>query len=92
MNSKNSKTSNPHGLLFNLWDKIKLKRSLKYVTLSNLSICYTWKNIKKSYNKFKISTGNEECELLGKSYSVSDIQDHFEYNIKSMGKRLIIPQ
>ena len=50
------------------------------------------KNIKKSYNKFKISTGNEECELLGKSYSVSDIQDHFEYNIKSIGKRLIILQ
>ena len=60
MNSKNSKTSNPsnpHRLLLNLSDKIDLKRSGKYVALSNLSIHYTWKNIKKSYknNKFKVS-------------------------------------
>ena len=54
MNSKNSKTSDPHGLLLNLTDKINFKRSDKYVALSNLSIYYTWKNIKKSYknNKF----------------------------------------
>ena len=57
MNSDNSKTSDPHRILLNLSDKIKLKRSDKYVALSNLSISYTWKNIKKSYknNKFKIS-------------------------------------
>ena len=73
MNSENSKTSNPHRLLLNLTDKINLKRSDKYVGLSNLSIYYTWKNIKKLYknNKFKISapTWNEEFG----SYSVSDI-------------------
>ena len=51
MNSKNSKTSNPHRLLLNLLDKINLKRSDKYVVLSNLSICYTWKNIKKVIQK-----------------------------------------
>ena len=37
MNSENSKTSNPHRLLLNLLDKINLKRSDKYVALSNLS-------------------------------------------------------
>ena len=88
MNSENSKTSDPHRLLLNLTDKINLKRSDKYVALSNLSIYYTWKNIKKSYknNKFKISapTRNEECELPDGSYSVSDIQDYFECIIKNL--------
>ena len=56
INPKNSKTSDPHRLLLNLTDKINLKRSDKYVALSNLSIYDTWKNIKNSYNnKFKIS-------------------------------------
>ena len=57
MNSEKSKASDPRRLLFNLSDKINLKRSDKYVALLNLSIYYTWKNLKKSYknNKFKIS-------------------------------------
>ena len=71
INSEN--TSDTHRLLFNLSDKIKLKRSDKYVALSNLSIYYTWKNIKQSNknNKFKISapTWNEEFELPDGSYS-----------------------
>ena len=50
------------------------------------SIYYTWKNIKSSYNnnKFKISapTWSEEFELPDGSYSVSDIQDYFEYILK----------
>ena len=56
MNSKNSKTSDPHRLLDNLTDKIDVKRKDKYIALSNLSIYYTWKSVKKSYknNKFKI--------------------------------------
>ena len=73
MNSKNSKTSDPNTLLLNLSEKN---------ALSNLSIYYTWKNIKKSNNnnKFKITvpTWNEEFELPDGSYSVSDIQDYFE--------------
>ena len=53
MNSDISKTSDSHKLLLK---KIELKRSHKDVTLSNLSIYYTWKNIIKSYknNKFKL--------------------------------------
>ena len=66
MNSEDSKTSDPQRLLLNLSGKINLKRSDKYVALSNLSIYYTWENLKKSYknNKFKISasTWNEEFE------------------------------
>ena len=56
MNSKNSKTSDPHRLLDNLTDKIDVKRKDKYIALSHLSIYYTWKNVKKSQknNKFKI--------------------------------------
>ena len=41
MNSQNSKTSDPHRLLLNLPDKINLKRTDKYVPLSNLCIYYT---------------------------------------------------
>ena len=43
MNSENSKTSDPHRLLLNLTEKINLKRSDKYVALSNLSTYHTWK-------------------------------------------------
>ena len=37
-NSENNKNSGPHRLLLKLGDKISLKRSNKYVPLSNLSI------------------------------------------------------
>ena len=46
MNSKNSKTSDRHRPLLNLTDKTDLKSKNKYIGLSNLSIYYTWKNIK----------------------------------------------
>ena len=56
------------------------------MALANLSIYYTWKNIKSEYNnnKFKISvpTWNDEFDLPDGSYSVSDIQDYFEFIIK----------
>ena len=95
INSENSKTSDPR-LLLNLTDKTNLKRSQKYVALSNLSIYYKWKNIKKLYknNKFKISAlaCNEKFELPDGSYSVSDIQDDFEYILNNMEKRLTIFQ
>ena len=83
MNSKNSKTSDLCTLLLNLTYKIDLSREDRYVALSNLTIYYTWRNIRKSYKnkKFKISppTWNEEFELLDGSYSIPDIQDFFEY-------------
>ena len=80
MNSENSKTSKPHVLILRLTDKLDLRRGEKSITLSNLNIYYTWKNIKSSYNnnKFKISapTWNHEFELSDGSYSISDIQDY----------------
>ena len=84
MNSKNSKSSDRIRPLFNLNDKINnLKKSNKYIALSNLYIYYTWNNIKKSCenNRFKISapTWNEDFELPDGSYSVSDIQEYFEH-------------
>ena len=48
MNSKNSETSDPHKILLNLTGKMNLKKSDKYIALSNFSVCYTWKNIRKS--------------------------------------------
>ena len=47
MNLEKSKTSKPHVLTLNLTDKIGLRRGEKIVALSNLSIYYIWKNIKK---------------------------------------------
>ena len=56
------------------------------MVLANLSIYYTWKNIKSAYNnnKFKISvqTWNDEFDLPVGSYSISDIENYFEYIIK----------
>ena len=79
MNSENTKTSEPHVLVLKLTNKLDLRICEKIITLSNLSIYYTWKNIKSVYNnnKFKISapTRNDKFELPDGSYSVSDIQD-----------------
>ena len=93
MNSENSKTSDPHRLLPNLEDKLYLKRSDIYVSLSHLNIYYTWQNIKKTYkhNKFKMSapTWNEEFELPDGPYSVSDMQDYFKYILKNIRQLLL---
>ena len=86
MNSENSRTSEYHVLVLKLTDKLDLRRGQKTVAVSNLTIYYTWKNIKSSYNnnKFKISapTWSEEFELPDGSHSISDIQDYFEYILK----------
>ena len=83
MNSKNSKTFEQNVLVLKLTIKLDLRNDKKVIALSNLSIYSTRKNIKSSYNnnKSKISapTWNDEFELSDRSYSVSDIQDYFEY-------------
>ena len=83
MNSENSKTFEPYVLILKLTDKLALRTDEKSIALSNLSLYYTWKNIKSSYNKnkFKISTPtwNDKFELPDGSYSASAIQDYFEY-------------
>ena len=85
MNSKNSKTSEPHRFRLDLTDKLDLKDPKKNMALANLSIYYTWKNIKSEYNnnKFKISapTWNDTFDLPDGSYSIVHIQDYFEFII-----------
>ena len=86
MNMENSKTNEPHKSVLNLSQRLDLKSSDKHVALQNLSIYYMWKNIRKQYknNKLRIiaPTWNDVFELPDGSYSVSDIQDYIEYNIK----------
>ena len=76
-------------------DKTDLRKKAKYIALSNLSICYTSKNIKESLenNKLKISarTWNEEFDLPAGSSSISDIQDYFEYILKKHREKTINP-
>ena len=92
MNLENSKTSKPHVLILKFTSKLDLRIGEKIIVLSNLSINYTWKNIKSSYNnnKFKISAPkwNDKFELPDGSYFVSDIQDYFEYILKNIEKIL----
>ena len=86
MNTENSKTNKPHRFKLDSRDKLNLKNPNKNMALANLSIYYTWKNIKSEYNnnKFKISapTWNETFDLPDGSYSIDDIQDYFEFIIK----------
>ena len=95
MNSENSRTPKPHILILKLTNKLDLRIGEKIIALSNLSIYYTWRNIKSSYNnnKFKISapTWNDKFELLDGSYSVSDIQDYFEYILEKYGENIDKP-
>ena len=86
MNSKNSKTSEPNRFKYDLIDKLDLKNPNKNMALGNLSIYYTWKNVKSNYNnnKFKISTPtwNETFDLPDGSYNISKIQNYIEYITK----------
>ena len=86
MNTENSKTNEPHRFRLTLADKLNLKDPSKNMALANLSIYYTWKNIKSAYNnnKFKISapTWNDEFDFPDESYSIADIQDYFEFIIR----------
>ena len=90
MNSENSKTPKPHILTLKLTSKLDLIIGEKVIVLSNLSIYYTCRNIKSSYNnnKFNISapTWNDKFELSDGSYSVSDVQDYLKYILKKHEK------
>ena len=68
MNTEDSKTNEPHRFNLDLTDKLNLKNSNKNMVLANLTIYYTWKQIKPKYNNNKFNG----------SYSISDIQDYFE--------------
>ena len=90
MNSEKSKSSKPYALTLKLIDKLDSKRGEKSVSLSNVSIYYTWKIIKSSCknNKFKIlaPTWSDGFRLPDRSYSISDVQVYFEYFFKKQGE------
>ena len=95
MNSENSRTSKYHVLVLKLTDKLDLRRGQKTVAVSNLSIYYTWKNIKSSYN-------NNKFKMLQRGMkNLNYRMDHIQYQIfkiilsiflKSIVKVLIIHQ
>ena len=84
ISTENSKINEPHKFRLTLADKRNLKDVLKNMALENVSIYYTWKNIKpkQSNNKLKILTWNDEFDLLHESYLIFNIQDYFEYSIE----------
>ena len=79
MNTRNSKTNEPHKFVLNLSQRLDLRSSNKHVAIKTLSIHYKWKYLRKQYknNKLKIKapTWNGGFELPNGSYCVSDIQD-----------------
>ena len=88
VDTENSKASELHRFKLDLADERNLRNPKRNIALANLSIYYTWKNINSEYNnnKFKISapTWNDTFDLPDGSYSISDIQDYFEFIIKNM--------
>ena len=86
MNTGNSTTKHSNKFAYNFTDKLNLKNPNKNIALANLSIYYTWKNVKSDYNnnKFKISapTWNDTFDVPDGSYSIAALQNYFEYIIK----------
>ena len=86
MNTANSKTKHLYKFVYNFTDKLNLKNPNKNIPLANLSIYYSWKNVKSGYNnnKFKISapTWNDTFDVPDGSYSVAALQNYFEHIIK----------
>ena len=87
MNTENSKTNERHKFVLNMSQRLDLRSSNKHVSLQNLYIYYTWKDMRQQYknNKLKIiaPTWNDEFELPDGSYSVSNIRDKIKYILKT---------
>ena len=87
INTENRNMNELHKFLINLSQRLDLRSSDRHTVLQNLSIYYTWKNIRKQYKKNKLKiiapTRNDEFELPNGSYSISNIQDCIEYTSKS---------
>ena len=86
VNTKNSKTNESHRFKYDLIDKLDLKNPNKNMALDSLSIYYTWKNVKSTYNNYKFKilarTWNETFDLPDGLYNISEIQNYIEYIIK----------
>ena len=81
MNTANSKTSESNKFVYNFTDKLNLKNPNKCIALANLSMYYTWKNVKSSYNNSK-PTWNDTFDVLVGSYFIAALQNYFEYIIR----------
>ena len=86
VNTLSSNTNESNKFMHQFSDKLNLKNPNKNIALANLSIYYTWKNIKSEYNnnKFKIHapTWSDTFDLSDGSYNIEQIQNYFEYVIK----------
>ena len=86
MNTTNSKRKRSYKFVYNFTDKLDLKNPNENIALANLSIYYTWKNVKSNYinNKLKISapTWKNAFDVPDGSYSMAALQNYFEYIIK----------
>ena len=87
MNTVNSKT-NEQQFILNLSERLNLRSSNTYVAPQNLPIYCMWQKRRQQYKNDKLKktapTWNDKSELSKGSYSVSDIQDYFDYTIKNM--------
>ena len=88
MSTENSKTNKPCRFRVALVDTLTPKDPNKNMALANLSIHYTWKNIKSVYNsnRFEIyaPTRNDAFDLSDEWFYVSDSPDYLEYIIKNL--------
>ena len=81
INTENAKTNEKNRFRLYFINKLDLRSNKTISLVANLSIYYTWENIKSKYNnnKFKISspTWSETFDLPNGCYETSDIQDYF---------------
>ena len=86
INTHNSKTNESNRFKYYFTGKLNLKNN-KTIALANLSIYFAWKNVKSKYNnnKFNISapTWNETFDMSDGSYTITGIQDYYEFIIKT---------
>ena len=87
MSTEPSKMNKLRKFVLTFSQRLDLRSSNKHIAFQNLSLYYTWKNIKQQYKNSKLKiiapTWNDEFESLDGSYSVSNIQHYIEYIIKN---------
>ena len=92
MNTLNSKTNESNKFMYQFTDKLNLKNPNKNMALANLSIYYTWKNIKSEYNnnKFNISAPIVSSVYLMGLTTLNKFKTILSTSLKSMKLLLII--
>ena len=81
MNTANSKTKHSNQFIYNFTDKLNLKNPNKNIALANLSIYYTWKNVKSDYNNNIQNLKNEGIRVNNFDEINKEIRDHIQ-NLK----------